>query len=482
MSSTQRSEYQKAAIAELAKRNLVRRAMRSSLHGEQRKVWDSKSRRIAVLAGRRSGKTSMMVRLIARELLACGKDEFVGFSAITRKLAKDLIWEPLKRLNEEHSMGFTFLENEGKITTPGGGFFRVLGFDALPEIEKCRGYKTRAFFMDEVSTVADKVQEIVKSAIGPSLIDLSGLLLIAGTPGPTPDGYWWQASTGQPGFEHWERFHWTFKENTALHAAKGCSAADIEAEILKENAFSVHDTAYRREYLAEWVAEVSMLVFQDFSTSHNVVQMPKARMKGWRYAIGIDFGVVDSTAWVVAAWPDTPGGGGQLMVIVAELKRAGLRADEVSSNTKNLVEHYRPAIVIGDSAGRVWIDDYNDRYAKQTGRWIEKANKLDVVGQVDSINLQLRSRTLKVATHCQQLITELGKVVWATEERKKVKTRQEDHLLDAMRYLVMGTASVRSTDSNTEADDLAEEQEARFKAARAELEAQRDAELEDHWA
>jgi hypothetical protein len=475
---TQLSPEQRQAAAALIRRKEIRDSLRAGLFDRQQMVLDGKKRYKAILCGRRSGKTELLARKIILALLDCGQEDFVGYAATTKSLAKDLMWGKLKREMEKYGLtaeaGWRVLENESMIHTPRGGFFKLFGFDAVPELEKVRGYRCRFFCMDEIATVAKSAEYIVEQAVGPALMDLGGELWVAGTPGMALDGWWWKASTGQ--LERFEIFSWCMLQNSKWPKTQanpgGLEGARMAYdEELRENGWDDETPKAKRELRGIWCAEPNRLVFGDYVPERNK-KPPAPWDSSWRFTLGIDFGTTDPNAWVVLATaPDSP-----VTYVVETKKQGGLPPEKVSEITKELVIRYRPEYVIGDAAGKAFIDDFNDRWGHLTGTWITPAYKPDKVGQIDVVNSQFRQGHLCVAGDQPELEAELATFLWEDENRTRTPKRANDHLCDALRYAVYTTrASHQHETFEPPPDPLAGFE------ARAARELRRRSEVEEQW-
>src|SRR5690606_32566902 len=107
--------------------------------------------------------------------------------------------------------------------------------------------------------------------------------------------FFYEISTGiRPG---WSVHHWTLLDNPHLpHASQY-----IEDLLVKKGWSREHPT-FRREWLGWWVRDLGSLVYPYDPARNRVDRLPSLPEAGWRYALGIDFGVTNATACVVVAW------------------------------------------------------------------------------------------------------------------------------------------------------------------------------------
>lgn len=420
------AEDRRKALVTLAGRVAKRKAILDELHPKQRAVAEDPSQYKALLCGRRSGKTELDARLIALALEECGPDEWVIYAAVTRSLAKDLIWTRLETLNERHQLGWRMIENEGLIETPRGGKFRCLGFDKLPELQKVRGYKLRLAIFDEPATYADKLEGLIRECVGPALSDLRGKLVINGTPGAACIGYWFEASTGK--ITRYKTYHWTVRNNPKYPR----NAEEMLAEERAENHWTEEDAAYRREWLAEWLDDPDALVYA-FTRDRNTVTVSGYDRSEWLTTLGVDFGMTDSCAWAVIGSHKRSR---QSFVLHAE-KHVDLLPSEAAEITKRLRDEWQCSRIVGDGGGlgKPYVEEFNRRHAPIVGIHIELAEKSDKTGAISLLNGDLRAQQLMLCLpEAECLASEIQHLPWASALKKEEHPGYDNHCADAMLY------------------------------------------------
>jgi hypothetical protein len=460
---------QRAAAEELAKRKLKRQAIIDSCHPMQQDVLCNPSRYKAVLAGRRSGKTIMVSRAIALALEESGRDDWVLYSALTRVVAKDLIWPKLEEINGKHDLGWNMRTHEGVIVTKRGAMFRILGYDDSGQIEKSAGYRVKLFAADEPHSYATKLKYLAEQKIGPALSDLRGTLMLTGTPGIARTGYWFDSSTGR--IAEYARWHWTVRENPYFNDADGW----IQDE-LRLRKWTVETPAFRREVLAEWCEDEGAMVYA-FVGERNMCGPVELDPSG-TYTMGVDFGVSDHSAWGVLY---SPPHSRQVYVVHAE-SRGGLLPDEASEVTSRLVERFKPSRIVGDAGGlgKPYVEAYNRRYGNRAGWFMSAAEKTEKLANIHLVNGELRAGSVQIVEDwCAPLIDEVVNLVWADERREKEHPGCKNHLCDAtLAYAYRAhTGYLNEVKPPPPSPDeaAARAQAERIERAQAALRAQRDA-------
>lgn len=407
---------------EQLRRKLKRRAILDSCHDKQREVLLDPRRYKAILAGRRSGKTMMVSRAIALSLESSGRDDWTFYSAVTRVVAKDLIWPKLEEINRDHQLGWSMRTNDGVITTNRGAMFRVLGFDDSGQVEKSAGYRVRLFCCDEPHSYATKLKYLAEQKIGPALADLGGTLMLSGTPGIARVGYWFEASTGRkPEFKTWS---WTVRSNPRFLR----DPDEYIAEELQLRGWTLETPAFRREILAEWCEDEGAMVYA-FVYERNAVESLEIDPAGL-FTLGIDYGVNDACAWAVLYTPPHD----RTVYVVHCEAHTGMLPDQANEVTAALVERFKPSRIVGDAGGlgKPYVEAWNRRYGHRAGWHMQPAQKTEKLANIAIVNGELRSERVKIlAPACAPLIDEVTNHVWADERRDKEHPNTNNHCCDA---------------------------------------------------
>ena len=473
------AEVRRAAALIAAKRRQIKDAILGELHPLQREVAEyaitptQDSKWIALTCGRRAGKTELDVRLIALALLDSGpNNELVGYAAVTRKKAEELVWRPLRdlisrfALDSEHNWKIN--ESTNTIEVPGRATFQLMGFDKYAEIEKLRGSKFRLFICDEPDTYDHLLEPLISKVIEPTLGDVRGTFLINGTPGHVNAGTWHAISTGND--EFYRRWHWTVHDNPFFPDPEGWLAS-----VRKRNGFTDNDAIYLREYLARWTEDEESLVYA-FNRSRNTLSgLPRDYdPASWVHTLGIDYGF-RNTAWSVLASPPHRH---EAYCVHAEREERNID-DDIADHTHELIERFSPVSVVGDSADQKAIEAYNRRWGSKTGRYIRNANKREKLAHIGLLNTELRTGRLTICEpDAEVLIQEMSTLPW--KNGKLAAKREENkefpnHACDATLYAFMEHRSYLHRDAprvddrkrwDADGDDVREERWKRFVEAK----------------
>lgn len=405
--------------------------IKRKLHAKQLLVIAMALAGVRFIAGecsRRAGKTHLAAALIVLTMLRAKRGQEVVFCAPTLARGKDLIWDELTRMVDEYNLDWKTNESSGRIRTPNGARFRIVGLDNKKQIGKVsRGGNTILFVTDETQEFPQHLEALLV-AVGPALAQSRGVFLALGTPTKNESDYWAAICDGAEGFQ---RVHWTLLDNPFL----GRDADEILAEERERHGWSVDHPDYVRELLGRRCSDPSSLVLE-FDKSKNLTPtIPGYNAKTWRHWIGIDFGFRDTTAWVVLTAPLF---GPDVYVVHCE-QEAGLDWDEVTERTHKLCETYTPKGIVGDSAtgGLPFIESFNKRYSRKFGVRVRGATKHDKPASISVMNTELRKGRLRLLSPAtDQLAKEATALQWEDTERTKIlegKAYPED-LFDAWRY------------------------------------------------
>lgn len=304
-----------------------------ALHPRQHDFVFDPGRRVSMRCSRGSGKTTAVG---ARQWMRCLTTPKARclYIATSRPHAEELLWEPLKEVNERLGLEATFHESKLRMTLrKNGAALRLVGMDDRRALEKLRGLPHHEVTVDEAqSNLPHLLENLLLRVIGPRLGDYGGCLILGGTPSPTLRGPYYEATRpggdvnrkwedrDLPEFANWKKWslhHWTLKDGAPFVPAM--RRLWEEALIEKEaNGWSDQHPIWRREYMAEWASDDSERVFKyrphtDDGAEWNqwnpgrdvngVAILPKGHE--WQYVIGMDMGHADPFALSVFAYSPT---------------------------------------------------------------------------------------------------------------------------------------------------------------------------------
>jgi hypothetical protein len=432
--------YISPIAAEVQRRREVREAsieaaprfdVRGLLSPPQQAAWDYRGPVRTLLCGRRAGKTWWDAAWLLEAALTDAKSLSV-YLALTQRSARHIVWPAIRDVVDALGLDPGCLhEHTLTVQLPNGSRIVCAGTDDVRTIETWRGTKLRRAVVDECGSQPNEwLGYLVRDVLRPALLDLRGELALTGTPGMVCDAssYWYQL-TGPARDTSVPCFRWTALDNPHLPHAE----AEIEA-IKLENGWSDESPSYQREWMAEWVNDVGALVFPVELGRNTIDSLPKhSRLGGvlptasWRYVIGVDVGVVDSTAIAVVA--SHPLDNREYVVAVEKHER--MLVTQLRDRLRLLQAEYKHAPIVLDSGG---MGKYHaEELTRQWGLHVAPAEKTEKRSHVRDIRDRLLAGRVLLLDGpcCDPLREEWAVLGW---DDKRELPEGVDHASDAVLY------------------------------------------------
>lgn len=288
------------------------------------------------VCGRRSGKS-----------VACAADLFntvlnnvgdVAYITLNRKSAKRIIWKELLKINRLFQLNCKIDRTELTLELPNGNSIYVSGAKDSEEIEKFRGVKLRKIYIDESQSFRAYIQEFVEDVLENCLTDYDGSLILIGTPGPVPAGYFYTTAHNS----EWQHYHWTMIDNPWIERQSGKKPEIIIAERAKRRGISTNDPAILREYYGQWIKDENALVYKYDGAKNSFGALPDGN---WQYIFGIDIGFNDSDAIAVMAYDFKQ----SVSYLVEEMVQPKQDITSLAEQIKHLQAKYSPIKMVMDA-------------------------------------------------------------------------------------------------------------------------------------
>lgn len=373
----------------------------------------------AWMAGRRAGKSYAA----AVWLLGGKRGQVSAYCARTLKSAKAIMLGVFAELNTRYGLGLEIHSSTGTIIEPSGHVIQFYGLRDQTQADLLRGQKFRRVFIDEGGAFNDDLLKYsIESVIQPTLLDLMGEMVLAGTPGPIPKGYFYDI-TGNPGLSEpipgrWPTWHWTYQDNP--HVPREA----VLEEALTVNGWTPEHATFKREYGAIWCEDAEAIVY---------------RYRGERWArppqtgvtvMAMDFGVVDSTTWSIGrqGYEQRP------HVHVCEaMARDNIDLPEIADITRNLMQKWSVNRILADEGalGKALANNLRNQYRIP----IEPARKAHKRARIDGARGRLSAGTLHLCEEAKALDDEWLSLCW-NETRDDHHPRQADDISDATLYML----------------------------------------------
>lgn len=370
----------------------------------------------------------------------------------TRPQARTIMWPVLHELNEELRLGGKFHEVRQTFTLPNGAYIQLGGANDEVEIERYRGPQYPIVCIDEAQSIRPFIRYLINEVIRPGQMKFGpdGQILVTGTPNAQRAGFLYDVACGVE--EGWSLHQWTVRDNPYLPQVvpEGMTRSEaLEAFItdqLKRRGLTEKDAAYLREYCGQWVRDAVSQVYQ--IRSQNLLEEFPREPDDWRYVLGIDFGFVHVTAFVVLGYSVKSG-----QVVVAESFQTRppegddmLTPEFVAAKIDGLRERYAFTSIVGDPGGLG--ARFIEALRKRFGIPIIAAEKQQKLPAIELLNGDLRTKKLLVVEHANaDLIHDAANLQWnwAMVDKQKhggnvrrsdliIDDRTPDHLTDALTY------------------------------------------------
>lgn len=268
-------------------------SLQKKLFKWQKPVFEDDSPIIALMCGRRSGKSHVVAHKMIKHCIE-GTDNIIINGQTVRKFRKavyigltiekaaSIMWDLLKNIVEENKIPTKKIDNgKYQIVFSNGNELQLFGNNSKAEREKIRGLEFSFCAIDEMQS-QQGILYLINSIVQPILKGRSGQLIELGT-GPLSAGTYWEQQLNNNDISHYSA---TMKDNPTIKP-------DALESVLKENNWTEDNITYRREYLGEVAYDTNVQVFP---TRKYYTELPKD-FHPVKAVIGIDFGWSDCTAF-----------------------------------------------------------------------------------------------------------------------------------------------------------------------------------------
>lgn len=225
------------------------------------------------------------------------KNLMMPYIALTRGSAKDIMWPILHEVSERYAIPCDFTENDTTCTIRStGSSIKLFGADMPNFIPRLKGIKTPIAAVDEAQDFRAHIEDLIETILIARTSEYEdGQVVLTGTPGPIPKGYFYEASTGQrSGFSV---YNWSLFDNPYFPGAR-----KFVDDLINLRQWKPDNPTLLREYYGRWVMDLDALLIKYDDKINNYASLPIAN---WTYLLGIDLGFNDADALAVLAWSPT---------------------------------------------------------------------------------------------------------------------------------------------------------------------------------
>lgn len=390
--------------------------IRNTLYDKQQEVYDNSTDKfMIVINSRRSGKTELMGRLLAKRV--CRPDQHCVYINRSFDAAVRQIQKPLETALEAAGLHYRGTINGGKIEFDNGSWILIVGNNNASDVNKLRGEKLALVLCDECGHMRH-LRELINEIIAPATMDYAdSQIVMVGTPPRTRNGFVQ---------ELWEKgnirkYHWTFKDNPFIP-----NKDNVIQEACEMFGISPDSNFIKREYLGDMYAYDTEAIYVKH---YDKAEPDKDKLYSHAY-VGVDWGYEDKAA-VVGMLADK---NAKKLYIVKDWSEAKKGIVEISQRVQEMVEYLKNNYRL-DREPQV-ICDTNEKSAAQdlyTTYHIPNvmlAYKYDLNYALDQLADWFTASTVVVSPNAKATIEDADNMIWKRNE----DTDQIIHELDDDSY------------------------------------------------
>lgn len=374
---------------------------------------------------RRAGKTISCVADITHTALE-NANVICLYITLSRKNAKRLVWPEFKKLNHLFKLNAEINEADLSMHFPNGSVVYLLGAADRTSIEDFRGLAIKKVYLDESQSFPSYIEQLIDDVLSPALMDHDGQLVLIGTPGPLPVGYFYDLTKN----ERWSHHFWSFFDNPRMPFLKmGKSHQDMLDRELHRRGVTVADPSIQREWFGKWVVDENSLVYRYDATKQDYDSLPKGN---WTYLLGVDLGFHDADALAVIAYnakdPNT--------YLVEEIVTKNQDITALCSQIDHLTKKYDLAKIVVDTGGlgKKITEEIQKRFLVPMVA-AEKTRKAEFI---ELMNSEMRSGRFKIKAN-SLFAHDSQKVEWdndrSTPDKKYISDRFHSDICEAVLYV-----------------------------------------------
>jgi hypothetical protein len=267
----------------------------------------------------------------------------------------------------------------------------------------------------------------IQSVLQPALFDARGDMMIGGTPGPVPRGFFYDLvgdPRGKGTVGRWPTHAWDLRQNPHVGDAE-----ENIAEILLANGWTPDHATFRREVLAQWVDDAGSLIYHYQGEHWAAVPREGKTVLVVDFA-GSDKPDADDCAFLVGRQPP------ELrphVWLLEGFKRHGINLGEIAALIRQLKAKW--------GIGRVRVDagalgaGYAKTLRENYNLDVEAADKRDKRAGIERVVAALDTKTLHICADAAEIDTEWSSLQWDALRRTHHESCADD-LSDTCTYLL----------------------------------------------
>lgn len=399
----------------------------SYLFPEQLKFIEDLSPNKVAVCSRRSGKT---IACAADLIDTAVKNPGVVclYITLSRNNAKKIIWREIKKINRDYNLGGVENLSELSMTFPNHSIIYLSGAKDNNEIEKFRGLALKKVYIDECQSFREYIKELIDDVLAPALMDYAGTLILIGTPGAIPTGYFHNCAQQS---SNWSKHTWTFFNNPFILAKSKMTHQQMLDRELQRRGVVISDPSIQREWFGKWVLDSDSLLIHYNKDINHFDSVPSVTPQKYHYIMGIDLGFDDADAIAIIAWTDNS----PITYLVEEKVVPQQGLTELVEQIQAFQTKYDISKIVIDQGGlgKKLAEEMRRRHQIP----VEPADKARKMENIALMNDALRTGRLKANKDSKfaqdSYLVEIDRDK-STPDRVKVSNKYHSDIIDAVLY------------------------------------------------
>lgn len=407
-------------ISELAARILKLRDPRyritAQLFDAQRRFIEDPAEWKAACCTRRAGKSHVATAGLLDAAFSHDNCD-VLYLGLTRQSSEKIMWPKFHEMKSILGNKIELKNSKLCVETYNNSRVWLIGADSPGLIDRLLGNKWKRVIIDEAQSFGAHVEYLIDDVLSPALLDLMGDLWLLGTPGPIPNGYFYNAIANP--HSSFARHKWSLFDNPHLPHAR-----EWLEKLKKRKGWTEDNPTYRRQYLGEWCLDLDALVYRWSPTKNKASELPAGHE--WNYVLGLDYGWHDQTAFALVAYSQTCPNA----YILKCWGLAGLIPSRIAEIVQSLHSQYDLETIVCDTGGlgKSITEEFRQRY----GLPVRAAEKTDKMAFIATLNGDFLDGRIFTLPGCEDLEQQYQTLTY--DDRRKEDPSLRNDLCDSVLY------------------------------------------------
>jgi hypothetical protein len=308
------------------------------LFDKQLEVLRDKNPFKAALCTRRAGKSYLAGAILYQAALKHPGSTAL-YVGLTRASVQNIMWPVIRKIKEKLKITCDLLDSSLEVKLPNGSRIWCVGADMKNFIPRLLGGAYPVGIIDEAQDFRSHIESLVDDVLTPAIGDYRGSIYLFGTPGPIPNGYFYDTTEhGKNGFTV---FKWSIFDNPHFPDPKG-----FVNDVMKRKGWTWENPTVKRQYLGLWDYDEDSL-FYKFKDERNTYSGALPGEVDWDRILGVDYGFNDRTSFSVVSYnnrmPNT--------WVEYNEAESGLIPTEIAGRLTQLIEKFQPSRIVADTGG-----------------------------------------------------------------------------------------------------------------------------------